>query len=237
MLESVGLARSNMLFGKHYVADRLEFNLNQGRVVLERLSGELVRLSVSSKNGVMEKLLYASESTPIYTKPIPPFSGPLDVSCLYLVLNEPIVVPPFAKIEMVQELPVDLGVFLGEVIVATLPLGRVKYALYGVPDMGDVCRYADSQIRSSYVALAKALLRITSTSKNTVEVGKLVVPIQSSTVVYTDKGSLFFSDVSVDIVTPHHIEVHTLGMSSIIDGSPQLEFKGSGSTYIMKFGA
>lgn len=224
------------MFGRYYVPNKLELDFRHAKVLFERLNGELVRLVVVSRNTVSRKLLQLNEKTPVDVKPSPPIGGSLSVDCLYFIFDEPIVLAPFTKLNIVVRIPVDAGLYVNEKFIMVVPLGRVKYALYGVPDMGDICRYVEPDIINSYATVAKAQVKITSNSDNTIEVKKVIIPLKNATLVYTSKGELFFSDISLNIVAQNRIEVQTHDTSSIVEDIPVIEVKGMGSTYVMKYG-
>ncbi len=227
-----------MLFGKYELTDRLEFSIPSGILILERIGEGIVRIRRVVKSVESSKIISITPGFTIDLKAIPPLAGSTNTSCLYITLEEPILLPGGSILEYELLIPVDLGVFIGNSIVDIVPLGRVKYALYGPPDMGDICRYVDSGILASYgnyIARAKTVFK--SESSETIEISHLVLPSKNTTMYSTTMDKLYFSDVVVRVRSPLHVEVEVKGESTLpLPGLLLTLFKGAGALYIMKHG-
>jgi len=227
-----------LIFGKYQIIDKIEIQIPGGLLILEKLDGNMIRVKKIVKGIESSKIISTPHTSQIDLKAIPPLSGPLNTTCLYIVPPEPIVLPGGSTLEYEIKIPVDLGVFIGDTLIDVIALGKVKYALYGPPDMGDICRYVDSDILASYgnhVASAKTLFK--SESPDTVEISRLVLPLKNTTMYSTTMDKLYFSDVVVRVRSPLHVEVEVKGESSLpLPGLLLTLFKGAGALYIMKHG-
>jgi len=227
-----------MLFGEYQLLDKLEFEIPGGMLVLERTSGNNVRISKIAGELKSSKLTSLTHDSSVVLKAVPPLGGPVSSQCVYVVLPEPIVLPEGARLQYELKIPVDLGVFLGGVLVDVIPLGKVKYALYGPPDLGDICRYTDARVLESYgVHVARARVTLRSQSNNRMEITKLIIPVKDATVYLTEENELYFSDIDVNALSPMHVEVRVGAETSyIVLGRLISLLKGSGALYVMKHG-
>lgn len=226
-----------MLFGDYRIENRLNLDLESAKISFERVNDHLVRALVLTTRTTVQKLIELERSTLITIKPVPPLAGPINVNCIFYVLEEPIVVLPMSKFGFEVRIPYDLGVFVEKEEVLRIPLGKVKYALYGTPDMGDVCRYFDPSVLRSYgEKLALTRLVIASSAKVSIELKKFVAPISSATVVYTESGRVFYGDISVHAVSPGHVEVVLHDEPPPVEEPYKVSIRGQVSTYIMRYG-
>lgn len=227
-----------MLFGSYQLIDKLEFDLPQGTLIVERTSENAVRITKITGKTTSSKLILAPVDVPIVFRAIPPIGGTLNTNCVYASLPEPITLTQGIRSQYDLKLPVDLGVFLGSDLVDIIPLGKIKYALYGPPDIGDLCRYSDLSVLESYgkyVARARVYFKVQSNVKT--EISRLVVPVKDASVYLTEENEMYFSDIEVLVLSPLHIEIRVgADTSYILLGKMISLFKGSGGSYVMKHG-
>jgi len=227
-----------VLFGEYRLIGKLELSTPRGMLILEKVGNNAVRIVKRIGELESSKLVSLIAISHVALKAIPPLGGPWNSNCVYVVLPEPVALSHEAVLQSELKLPVDLGVFIGEELVDVIPLGRVKYALYGSPDLGDICRYVDTKILESYVMnVAKSRVLFKSRGNARIEITKLVIPVKSATVYSTERGELYISDIEVNALSPTHVEVRvTAETSYTIPGKLLSVLKGPGATYIMKYG-
>jgi Uncharacterized conserved protein len=227
-----------MLFGEYELLDKLELEIPGGMLVFEKTSGNNVRISKIVSGLKSSKLTSLTHDSSVVLKAVPPLGGPISSHCVYVVLPEPIVLSEGTRLQYELKIPVDLGVFLGGVLVDVVPLGKVKYALYGPSDLGDMCRYVDAKILESYgIYVARARVSFRSQSSVRTEITKLIVPAKDASVYLTEDNELYLSDIDVNVLSPLHIEVRVGAETSFIVLGKLISFlKGSGAIYVMKYG-
>jgi len=102
--------------------DKLEIQIPGGLLTLEKLYGNAVRVRKIVKGVESSKIVSTPPAFQVDLKAIPPLAGPLNTTCLYIALSEPIVLPGGSILEYNLRVPVDLGVFIGDVLVDVVGL-------------------------------------------------------------------------------------------------------------------
>ncbi|MEM3993048.1 MAG: DUF432 domain-containing protein [Desulfurococcaceae archaeon] len=225
-----------MIFGSYQLTERIELNLPRGALVVEKISENIVRITKIINGASTSKLISTQTDSFITLKAIPPIGGSLSTNCIYATLPEPVTLTQGTRLQYDLKLPVDLGIFIGGDLVDVVPLGKVKYALYGPPDIGDICRYSDLSVINSYneyIARAKVIFKTLSNVKT--EISRLVIPIKEASVYLTEENEMYFSDIEVTVLSPLHVEIRVgVDTSYILLGKLISLFKGSGAFYVMK---
>ncbi len=123
--------------------------------------------------------------------PIPPIFTPRTVArYLYLKFKFPVIVDQRSKVVVYAKMPLEIGVFRQsedeELLVDAFSLVHQQYALYGLPESGVVCRYADTEVSGEKDQIAaeryrEALVRIGITNEidNIVKVSKVIIPMDA----------------------------------------------------------
>ena len=121
--------------------------------------------------------------------PVPPIFTPREIaSTAYLKFNSPVVVDPRSEVIVYCKMPIEIGVFRQsedeELLIDAFSPAPQRYALYGSPESGVVCRYADTEAASAeeqarptkyYEALVR--IRIRNEIQNVVKVTKVILPL------------------------------------------------------------
>jgi uncharacterized protein len=121
--------------------------------------------------------------------PAPPIFTPREISsAAYLKFKSPVVVDPRSEVIVYCKMPIEIGVFRQtddeELMIDAFSPAPQRYALYGSPESGVVCRYADTeaaaaeeqvQVTKYYEALVR--IRIRNEIQNVVKVTKVILPL------------------------------------------------------------
>ncbi|MEM4681262.1 MAG: DUF432 domain-containing protein, partial [Acidilobaceae archaeon] len=163
-----------------------------------------VRISYESQWGSRSLGLVPVNLWPLRldVKPHPPRGWKLQVKRALVKLSEPINMFKGSFAELALELPVDIGLYVNGVLVGSLPIGRVKYAIYGTPDLGDPCRYVDSRILEELPSYLKGTVSVEIYARfdeDLVQISKIVIPTLGLGSYLTSEGKPVFSKIVLEV--------------------------------------
>lgn len=145
---------------------------------------ELVNLAIAGK-----ALTYS-------ISPRPPGRGRLR-SATHLMVRLPhqLLIGPMDSVRVEYAVPADVEVKVGDYTVDWFPLRRMKYALYGSPERGHICRYlrAEELASAGQEYFMRFTLQVTNSSEEPAKVTKFVVPLNAVST-YVDTGGRAYSD-------------------------------------------
>ncbi|MEM4035903.1 MAG: DUF432 domain-containing protein [Fervidicoccaceae archaeon] len=228
------------MYGDFEVSRELEVPLPGGRLIVERIDEESVRLVKELRSSKATRVLSLGARESLSLRPLPPLGGPLEVTCVLFKLPEPLLLLPGARVTLTLAMPADLGIYARGVLVDSVPLTRVKYALYGPSDLGEVCRYVDRGVAESAPSWAagEISVRIRSLSSSRLEVSRVVIPALGLAASVTEGGEVTFNDVEVEASSVVYAEVRTKTLSSLAERAGRLRYAGEGREvlYVMRYG-
>ncbi len=120
--------------------------------------------------------------------PVPPLFVPKRISNnVYLKFDAPLIVEQKKEIEFYAKIPIDIGVYRQskdeEILIDVFSAKKPRYALYGTPERGAVCRYGETSIAMEPINAKKyeeasVKIRIKNSIDNIVKVSKVVIPMK-----------------------------------------------------------
>jgi len=228
------------MYYDYRVVDEEIVDLPNGRLVFKRVSKDLLRITKDVNGYKVSKVLSVGRDYTLSLRPIPPSGISLNVDYILIKFSEPITLIPKSSAMLEIKIPPDLGVFVGNSLVDSIPLSKVKYALYGPPDLGVLCRYVDQGIINtvSPKTLGSIKIIINSVLNTMLSVGRIVIPINGLITYLTYDDEVFFNVVEVRVTDKNRIEVYTKDKPSV---GEEVKFRyrsnGEESTYVMMYGA
>lgn len=132
-----------------------------------------------------------STETHIGIFPNPPIKTPKEVAKkVYIKFKAPVIIDNRSVAVLYSKIPIEIGVYRQhddeELLIDVFSLAPPRYALYGSPESGVVCRYIEAEAVIEESALkvrkyeeAKLRIRVTNDIDNVIKISKLVVPIES----------------------------------------------------------
>jgi len=121
----------------------LKIELGDEQLIVEKIDDRLRRITFKGRI-TFSKYVLLDSNEEIRVFPTIFTSGDVDADCIYIDLARSIIIPPGKKIELSLPIPIDMKVVLmdgnEETEIASIPR-ELKYALYGPPDIGRICRY------------------------------------------------------------------------------------------------
>ncbi|MEM1819301.1 MAG: DUF432 domain-containing protein [Sulfolobales archaeon] len=220
------------------VIDEVRIDLTSSSVVFKRIDSKHLKITKFVNSLVSSKIVNLSVEEAVSLRPIPPLGNMTNVNYLMVRFPEPITLLPKSSTYLNLKVPTNLGVFVGDTLIDSIPLGRVKYALYGPSDLGDLCRYVDEKVVNSTPKefLGDMSVNITSAYDSNLNLSRVVIPIEGMMVLLLHDGQIKFNEVSIRCLSPQHVEVFTKIKTSLPPNEVRYSSKARESSYIMKFG-
>lgn len=225
------------IFGDLAIYDTLNIPINNGSVTLKRVSNENVLLIINRRGISYSKLINLKIDKQVSLRPLPPCAGSLKVDCLYLKLDNELILKPNDNIRLNINLPLDLGIYIDSILIETIPLSNVKYALYGPPDLGDICRLIDLRQEKNLSNVVKAELEIIfeSRAEGTIGISKIIAPLNGLSVFRDENSRLKLQTIEVVVYSSTRVEVTT--KTTIPRGFNIFSFNKPGEyVYVMRYG-
>ena len=147
--------------------------------------------SIGTEYAAQATILTDKEQAVIGVFPVPPIFTPKQVAVnLYLKFRFPVIVDQRSEVVVYTKMPIEIGVFRQsedeELLIDAFSPTPQRYALYGSPESGVVCRYAESEAAASKEDVApekyqEALVRIRIRNEidNIVKVSKVIIPMDN----------------------------------------------------------
>ncbi len=122
--------------------------------------------------------------------PEPPLFTPTPVAQnVYVKFKSPIVIDQRSDAVLYTKIPIEIGVYRQsddeELLIDAFSLRRQKYALYGSPDAGKVCRFIEAEASATQEGIAvekytEALVRIRVANEidNVIKISKVIIPMK-----------------------------------------------------------
>jgi len=163
---------------------------------------------IENENIVIEKILASDGPLLLGIFPVAPLNLPAEYAThMMLKLTSPIVLDPKSHVDAYLTMPIEIAVVRSTTtdvqMVDVFSLGKIKYALYGIPENGIICRYYETKINPEIPKTApykEAALRVhfhNYTDKiNTIS--RLVFPIKGADFYYR-KHDAYYSDLEAII--------------------------------------
>lgn len=213
-----------------------------GSIVVAREKQELVRVSYESQWGSRSLGLTPVSLWPLRLdlKPHPPRGWRVQVKRALVRLKEPVNMLKDSQVTVELELPVDIGVYVNSTLAGVLPVGRVKYAIYGTPDLGDPCRFVNPGILEELPPRLRGRILVSISSKfeeNSIQISRIVVPTLGLGSYLSPGEKPVFSGVSLEVYSRSTGMVRARGdlappdtpLEEVLPLQPE-------SFYIMRFG-
>jgi len=179
-----------------------------------------------------------SSARSVELAPHPPVGGRVSVRYLMVRFGEGITAPPGESVTVVAQVPVDIGIYVRGTLVKVVPT-RVKYALYGPSDMGELCRYVSDALVNGLHRCLRAPLKVSlsNASRSTVSVSRVVVPLGSLGLYLNGERAPVLTSVKVSVRSQTYAEVATeLTPSEEGNGFTKLVVPPSQESYAMIYG-
>lgn len=185
---------------KHFGNNNIvTFKVDHNKYGYQRFENEIL---------VQEKVIASDKSLVLGIFPVAPLNTPARyASHIMLRLRTPLVLDPKFHVDAYLTMPIEIGVVRSSgddvQIIDAFSVAQPKYALYGIPELGVICRYHETRINPEIPKVApykEAVVRVhfhNYTDKiNTINL--IVFPIEGADFYYR-KNEAYYSDIEVVI--------------------------------------
>lgn len=189
------------LLGQHLVLNEArgsyELAIGESRISMvangSSSSGLFYRRYSEAGELVSESLVASDENTLVLgVFPSPPLYTPKCIANnMYLKFKSSIIVDQKSDVVLYTTMPIEIAVYRQsrdeEILLDAFALQRQKYAVYGSPEAGVVCRYNEVEVKSNKDEISparykEALVRIAIRNEidNIVKVNKVIIPMDNT---------------------------------------------------------
>jgi hypothetical protein len=161
---------------------------------------------VENENIVTEKIVASDGPLSLGIFPVAPLNLPAKYAThMMLKLASPIVLDPKSHVDAYLTMPIEIAVVRSITddvhMIDMFSLGKIKYALYGIPENGIICRYHETKISPDIPETApykEAALRVHfhNYTGRISTISRLVFPIEGADFYYR-KHEAYYSDLQV----------------------------------------
>ena len=182
------------LLGQHRLSagtKDYQLELGDNKIIINSSVSTLTYKRYSGSELASEAMIVSDEDPVVIgVFPAPPLFTPKNVAKnVYLKFKSPIIVDQGSEAVIYAKMPMEIGVYRQakdeEILLDAFSLGRQQYALYGTPENGSICRYAETEASTDKdkVAVeeyteASVRIRISNITDNVVKVSKVIIPME-----------------------------------------------------------
>ena len=194
-------------YGLYDIRESLELNLPNTEIRIKKISENVFSYSrINSENDFVEKIIPTKSSKfQIELCPIRPLNFPAKrTTHMYLDIDTPIFLSENSSANFFLRCPIEIGVFFvhdghkDSLDCFTCDPVNSRFCLYGSPESGTLCKYAQTDIVESYddsIPFINAVLKINlqnDLSKG-LSISKIVFPVSDNSIYYQDSKAIIDS--------------------------------------------
>lgn len=148
------IAKDLVHYGEYTIEQRVEKRIENTHLVMFKVDYNKYGYQRFDNDVLkVEKVLASDRPVTLGIFPIPPLNVPAKYgSYMMLKLTTPLVLDPKSHVDAYLTMPIEIGVTHASgsdvKIIDAFSIGLPKYALYGTPDLGYICRYYETRINS-----------------------------------------------------------------------------------------
>jgi hypothetical protein len=219
------------LFGQHRLQSKAtkDYHLafGENRIEINSLGSSLSYRRYMGSELAAESMIVSNEDPmTIGVFPVPPLFTPATVAKnLYLKFRTPVVVDQESQAVVYAKMPIEIGVYRQskdeEMMIDAFSRTRQQYALYGSPESGVVCRYAETEISSTNDNIKPAKyedalvrIRIKNDIDNVVKVSKVIVPMEGVVLDHAHDDCWLPGSVEMDLNTSFGKDIVNVRLTS-----------------------
>lgn len=182
------------IFGRHVLKREMEEKtvmLGSSKVVVSSAGHAFKYMRYEGDVLASDSLIVTdSHETHLGIFPNPPLRTPREVAKnVFIKFKSPVIVDHRSVAVLYSKIPVEIGVYRQhkdeELLIDVFSLSPPRYALYGTPEAGVVCRYIEAEAVTEESALevkqyeeAKVRIRVTNDINNVIKISKIIIPIE-----------------------------------------------------------
>ena len=198
-------------YGLYTTSDNLELTLPNTEIKIERMGPNVFSyIRIDSESNLTKKIIpVKSDELTIEISPIRPLNYPAKrTGYVYLELETPVFLSEHSAAVIFARCPIEIGIFLvhdghkDSLDWFTCDPVNSRFALYGAPDSGTLCKYMQSKIVESHedsIPFVNAVLEINLQNEldDGHSISKIIFPITDHSVYYKNSKAIIDSIESV----------------------------------------
>lgn len=174
-------------FGLHAVKDGLAIKFREEKLTLEKAGGDSYLYRREHEGETAAERLFSSDggNVQLAVYPVRPIQVPQQLAHHIMIkLNPPVSIPPGSQVTHNLTMPIEIGVFTtssetSNYLIDAFSLSSPKYALYGLPESGYICRLHKSGLNQKADSIkheeATIIMRFENNLQDWVTVSKIVM--------------------------------------------------------------
>jgi hypothetical protein len=194
-------------YGKYTIEQKIEKIFNSTSLVMFKVDyNKYGYQRFVNKKLEVEKVIASDSPLTLGIFPVAPIHTPAKyASHMMLKLATPLVLDPIAHVDAYLTMPIEIGVVRSSdsdvQIIDAFSVGQPKYALYGSPENGIVCRFYETRIYPEIPKVApykEAVIRVHfhNYSEKINTVNRIVFPIAGADLYYR-KNEAYYNDIEI----------------------------------------
>ncbi|MEM2759792.1 MAG: DUF432 domain-containing protein [Nitrososphaerales archaeon] len=192
-------------YGEYTVEQKIEKHFDKNHLVMFRVDyNKYGYQRFENGNLITEKVIASDRSLKLGIYPVAPLNIPAKyASHMMLKLITPLVLDPKSHVDAYITMPIEIGVVHSTdtdvQIIDVFSTAQPRYALYGTPELGILCRYHETRINPEIpkaTAYKEAILRVhfhNYTDKIST-INRIVFPIEGADFYYR-KNEAYYNDL------------------------------------------
>ncbi len=194
-----------------------EHQVGPYKLVVEEIGELKLRYARLSGGNVEKEVVIANGVPELFPAPPTYLPEPDIARHVMLSLEVPVVVAGKSEAVFYVSFPLDLGVLVSGEIIDAFPLGKVKLALYGLPERGVLCRYFKCRPMEKPAARnGEVVLEVLARNNmgQAAELTKIVVPA-SIMEYYLHSDMVYAEPITINITSPSTATVTPTGKKPV----------------------
>lgn len=235
------MMKSGNKYGLFNIEDNLYFEFEDYQMELEKFDSKSYLYRRKKKENIIsESIIFQDKGSKFGIYPIRPISQPQILGHHIMIKVDPqILLPPNSNITHKLTMPIEIGVFtssggINNHQIDSFSLTNPKYALYGLPETGYICRYYKSNSKNSENVTkyheALIIMKFENTLDDWVTVNKIVMDAYMIDF-YIKNDDVYLEDSSMVLEDPNVASIYLNNKSPL----PELEEVPMANEEVKKF--
>ncbi|MFQ5969727.1 MAG: DUF432 domain-containing protein [Nitrososphaerales archaeon] len=192
-------------YGEYTVERKIEKRFGSNNIVTFKVDHNKYGYQrFENESLVVEKVIASDKPLVLGIFPVAPLNTPAKYGGhILLRVITPLVLDPKSHVDAYLTMPIEIGVVRSSEsdvqIIDVFSVGQPKYALYGIPELGIICRYYETRINPEIpkaVPYTEAIVRVHfhNYGEKISTINRIVFPIEGADFYYK-KNEAYYNDI------------------------------------------
>jgi len=218
------------IFGRHTLRSGMEeetAEVGGNTIVLGSIGSAFTYRRYEGDKVASESLIVTdTKVTYVGLFPNPPIKTPKEVAKnVYIKFKSPMIIDQRSISVLYSKIPIEIGVYRQhedeEFLIDVFSLARQRYALYGSPESGVVCRFIEAEAVTDKSTLdvrkyeeAMVRIRVNNGIDNVIKVSKIIIPVEDVVLEHKDDDVWVPGSVEMALDTAFGKDVVTVRLTN-----------------------